>query len=587
MTLSLAGHTFAPRIRVNGEPLSDLAQGRLVGVVVDSTLFGPASFELRFHDLGEEVLSERVVSVGDAVTIEVTAAGPGGSDVTGTLVTGEVVALEVETDEGAMTRVVRGLDRLHRTKAARKYRSFVRASVADVVRTVASEAGLEVDVVEGPGTTSPLDCVLQAGITDWDLLVNLAARTGASVYLSRGRLCFTSRPKSPGPAIHLAVGAEILRGRFAVSGAGQVPSVAVRGWDPARRQSVEGTATPDRPSASGPATPGALASALSSDGQDLVGWPTLVTAAEAEAAASSEAGRIGAESVDVDADVMGLPSLLAGAEVAISKAGAAFDGTYQLSGARHRWDPLGGYVTEIRVAGPRDREPTLGAGGDPSFLRSQWPALPGCLPATVTNVKDPDGEGRIQVAFPWWDGSVAVWARSVQLGAGPDYGFVVLPEVGTEVLVAPALGDPSQFFVLGGLYDGVAKHGLSGVVGSSGEVTCRRISSRTKQTILLADGPNPQGIFLSTGDGTYKLSLDQAKTTITIDAGSGKVRIQAAQIELAASSTLELSGAQVTLKANEKLALNGGLELSIEGVQAKLAASGILQLQGSMIQLNG
>ncbi len=63
----------------------------------------------------------------------------------------------------------------------------------------------------------------------------------------------------------------------------------------------------------------------------------------------------------------------------------------------------------------------------------------GVYPALVTDIKDPDGQGRVKVALPWspdGDGaSYAAWARLATLMAGNGRGSWFIPDVDDEVLV--------------------------------------------------------------------------------------------------------------------------------------------------------
>ena len=75
--------------------------------------------------------------------------------------------------------------------------------------------------------------------------------------------------------------------------------------------------------------------------------------------------------------------------------------------------------------------------------------------AIVTNTDDPNDWGRVKVKFPWMtDDAESDWARVAGIGAGPEAGFFVMPDVDDEVLVTFAHGDFSQPFVLGGLWNG-------------------------------------------------------------------------------------------------------------------------------------
>src|SRR5687768_5814754 len=80
----------------------------------------------------------------------------------------------------------------------------------------------------------------------------------------------------------------------------------------------------------------------------------------------------------------------------------------------------------------------------------------GVYPAIVTDIKDPDGQGRVKVKLPWSpdpDGGYSAWARLAVLMAGRDRGTWFVPDTDDEVLVALAAGDPRQPFVVGCLWN--------------------------------------------------------------------------------------------------------------------------------------
>lgn len=74
----------------------------------------------------------------------------------------------------------------------------------------------------------------------------------------------------------------------------------------------------------------------------------------------------------------------------------------------------------------------------------------GIVMATVVSNKDPDGQGRIEVRFPWMGKDSPTHKVSVaSIMAGDDSGFFAMPPVGAECLVAFDQGDFDHGFVVG------------------------------------------------------------------------------------------------------------------------------------------
>ena len=68
----------------------------------------------------------------------------------------------------------------------------------------------------------------------------------------------------------------------------------------------------------------------------------------------------------------------------------------------------------------------------------------------VTDVEDPQGEGRVRVRLPHLgESNQLYWASVVVPMAGPDRGFFSMPEIDDEAIVAFERGDVQFPFILG------------------------------------------------------------------------------------------------------------------------------------------
>ena len=116
------------------------------------------------------------------------------------------------------------------------------------------------------------------------------------------------------------------------------------------------------------------------------------------------------------------PRSAAGAIVSLSNVGEPIDGKYVLTSTCHRLDTRG-YETAFVISGQQDRS-LLGlvAGGVGGVEDRRFP---GVMPAIVSNVTDPNDQGRVKVKLPWMDESYeSDWARMVQAGAGRPRGGI-------------------------------------------------------------------------------------------------------------------------------------------------------------------
>ena len=94
----------------------------------------------------------------------------------------------------------------------------------------------------------------------------------------------------------------------------------------------------------------------------------------------------------------------------------------------------------------------------PTGLGGRWY---GVYPALVSDLKDPDGQGRVLVTLPWspdmGNSRYEAWARLATLMAGNNRGSWFIPDVNDEVLIVFEGGDPRRPYVIGGLWNGSDK----------------------------------------------------------------------------------------------------------------------------------
>lgn len=573
------------RVEIDGSPLPDDAARLLVSATVDTSLVDPGMFVLSFRDHDRVLLEQTGIVMGSKVTVSVASDSSPRPE---RLIAGEVTALEVEfLDEGTLT-VVRGFDPTHRLLRGRRTVAYQNVTYADVARTVARRAGLEVGQVDPTGAVH--DHVVQANVTDWDFLRRLAAEVGYDLGVADGKLEFR-RPReasgapSPGDLsdsagpLQLVKGANILNFHGVISAADQVSEVEVRGWDPAAKKEVVGTAQAKAVNAEAGVTPAGMASTFGSP--RLVSYRTIHTRqADAATEASAIADHIGGTAAEFHAVVLGEPKLRAGVSVSLALVGPPFDGKYRVTATRHSYDPVTGYTTAVAVSGSQGRSLLdLMSGG--SVTPGAPAPIEGVVPAVVTNVTDPDELCRVKVRFPWLsDTYESDWARTVQAGAGRQRGAVVLPEVNDEVLVAFDQGDLRRPYVIGELHNGVDRPLVGpGLVDGGGTVSRRGFVSRTGNALVFFDGTGKEGVAMMTGDKGLRISLNKTGMAIRISSNGA--------VEITGSRDVKVeAGTGMTLKAGTTMAIEAGTKLELKAATIALDGSGPVQVKGTPIQLN-
>lgn len=150
------------------------------------------------------------------------------------------------------------------------------------------------------------------------------------------------------------------------------------------------------------------------------------------------------------------------------------------------------------------------------------PGYFGVYPALVTDLVDPRGLGRVQVRFPWLgtegDRDVRSWATLCSPYADDDQGLEILPEVGSQVVVAFEAGNLRRPYVLGAAWNGKEK--LPQRPESSNNI--RVLKTRSKSKLEFDDTPGASKITLNTNGG-HKVVLDDGATELTIQHSGGSV----------------------------------------------------------------
>ncbi|MGH3753836.1 MAG: VgrG-related protein [Pseudonocardiaceae bacterium] len=583
-------------VEVSGAPLPPELAVLMTYAYVDDSRVLPDMFVLRFRDPGRTVLDKTGLQVGTPVRLRVQTSDSPSPEL---LISGEVTALSVDVDSTGTVTEVRGYDQSHRLFRGRQVAAYANMGVGEVVRKVATRAGLPVGTVDSLGSPPADSEITQDNLTDWEFLQRLADATGAELAVADGKLSFRKPTKPAAPdttararqnPLVLEAGQNLMSVRATVSSAEQVKQVEVRGWDYLTKQAVTATAPAETTSAELPGvTPGALAGSFGNGTFRATDVPYR-THGDAQAAAKALAAQIAGAFAEIEGVAKGNPKLRAGSSVSLSAVGKPFEGKYTLTSTRHLFSEEAGYSTAFTVSGRQERSLYgLTHGGHQGNGRD---TASGLVTAIVTDARDPRKLGRVKLTFPWLaDDYASGWARTVQVGAGQNRGAMILPEVGDEVLVGFEQGDFDSPYVLGGLYNGAdvpASGSYELIDANSGQINGRRLVSRTGHRLELAETPGAaNGVRLVTGDGKNSLELDSKGTKVTLHS-DGTVLIEAKRgmtID-AGTGPLELKGTSVSIKATAAASLEGAT-VSVKGqASAELKAAGPVTVQGAIVKIN-
>jgi phage protein D len=500
-----------------GIPLAEAATEVLVRVVVDTHLHLPGMFELTFRDLDGTVLARAGLAIGTQVSV--TGGTTGG--LSARLIVGEVTAIEGAMFGMTAYTTVRGYTTAHRLRRARRSRTFLNVTDADVARQVATEAKLPVGQVVESGVTHAY--VAQVNQTDGDFLAERAMEIGYETGVADGLFYFrpastVARPSvtSTRPTV-LTFREDLTSFQPRISAGNLTPEVEVRVWDPlqasafATQSAAPGGGAPSPASLAaqfgeggaagavaaeltgaplaggagglsgiaglgGLAGPGGLAGLGGVGGIGAVGRSpapnpaahvvtdrpvadgTTVLTAGAQVAGAF-ATDLGSTFAEAEGDAIGNPAIQPGAVVEVANVHAQFAGRWLISHARHVFDDREyGYHTTFAAHGREDRS-MLGLTA--RALVSQRPRIDGVVCGVVSGNLDPLGRARVKAVLPWLSPDFETdWAPVAQVSAGASQGVLFVPNVGDEVLLAFEFGDPRKPYVVGSLVNNHTGWGL-------------------------------------------------------------------------------------------------------------------------------
>lgn len=184
----------------------------------------------------------------------------------------------------------------------------------------------------------------------------------------------------------------------------------------------------------------------------------------------------------------------------------------------------------------------------------------GVYPAVVVDVRDPDGQGRVQLSLPWAPddepAGYRAWARLATLMAGGGRGTWFVPEPGDEVLVSFEAGDPRRPYVVGALWNGQDR--TPQAMDGAGRNDVRLVRSRSGHEIRLDDTPGQEQVVVTTPGG-QRVTLSDAPAALELtDANGNTVRLAAGGITITVLGTLTVSASTIEMTAGS-LTVSAGM----------------------------
>jgi uncharacterized protein involved in type VI secretion and phage assembly len=166
---------------------------------------------------------------------------------------------------------------------------------------------------------------------------------------------------------------------------------------------------------------------------------------------------------------------------------------------------------------------------------------PGVVIGIVKSLDDPDGQGRMQVQFPWLSESqLSGWAPVAAPLAGKNRGMFFMPEIDDEVLVAFEHGDFDHPYIVGYLWNGVDTPPES-------DSENRVVVTPGGHTLRFEDADGGKKVILKSSNG-HQIVLDDAGTTVVVQLkGGGSINMTQDSLVLQHGHTITITAQGIAL----------------------------------------
>jgi Rhs element Vgr protein len=580
-------------ISVGGAAQNDMLDG-LIAVTVDSSLHLPAMATVELFDDDQLWINDTKIELGKPV--EITFEEQPDPDSTESplkklLFQGEITSIEPRFNkDGRATMLFRAYDKSHRLHRGKQSRTFLDSTDSDVVSTIAKEAGLTADV---DTTKTKYDYLVQTNQTDMEFLQERARRIGYWAFAAKEKLSFKKADSklsdTAGPDLEWP---EMLREfRPRLSGVGQPKTGSAQGWDFKAMKEIEGKATTATKFNEGGVTKAAGAAAdtaFAGDGKANIAIVHRPMAVDGEATEIAQAALNDAASefLQAEGECLGHADILAGVIVNVKGVGTRFEGKYLVTAATHIYK-RGQYTTRFAMTGrqPNTFRFLVGQNRNTAIDRPQA-EVNGVVVGVVTNADDKDNLGRVKVKFPWLpkdNKGVAIesaWARISAPMAGSKRGFMFMPAVNDEVLVAFEHGDPNTPYVLGGLWNSKDTPPLTKDESTkTGKTQQHMIKTQSGHVLIFDDKDGEEQIIIRDKSTKNEIIITTKDKSILINAEK--------DIKLTAGGKIMFKATDDILLESKDFKVKTTADFDVESVNAKVKASGNVTLEGAKIEGKG
>lgn len=565
------------RIYSNGEQLPD--EVGLSGVYVTKTVnsIPKATIELFDGSLAREDFS---LSAGEFFKpgneIEIKA---GYRAIEDTIFKGILIkhGIEAKTDQPSKLRIELR-DASVKMTVGRKNRYFEEMSDSEIIEDLLGGYGLEPDVEQTDITHKEM---VQYYCTDWDYMLTRAEANGQLVLVDDGTITVKAPSFDEDPILELHYGQNVFEFEADMDARDQYSATLGKTWDFINQEVTELEGSDSSPDAHGNISAADLAGVIGLDNWTMQHNGHL-PAQELQAWTDAKLMRSRLAKIRGRVTIIGFTDIKPGHTIQLGGFGDRFNGKAFVSSVFHEFAPEKKWVTHIQF------------GLDPQWFSHKYedilekpasgllPAIQGLHQGIVTDIDDPDGEGRVRVRIPVISTEeTGIWARLATPDAGPNRGIQFYPEPDDEVVVGFFNDDPRDPVILGGIHSSskappydVNEDNFEKGIKTRGEL---KLTFNDDLKSVTIETPNGNKVIISDDEGAILLEDENGnKAQLSSD---GITLESASDLILKATGDVKIEGTNVEIAANAQFKAEGS-------AGAEVSTSGQAVLKGSIVQIN-
>jgi len=490
---------------------------------------------------------------------------------------GIVVSHRLKIDKRRSVVILECKDKAVKMTMVNKSSYFYDMKDSDVWSGLISSAGLTAEVA---ATTVTHKEMVQYSTTDWDFML-CRAEANSMLTLTVDGTVKVMKPASAGTAVLTAkFGDNVLEFDGSMDARTQLQSVAFSAWDAATQlMAKEESAEPSMLS-NGDISSKDLSAAVA-DEPYAIAHSGKIDTDEMKSFADAKLSKSRLAKMRGRVKLQGTAAIKPGDVITLDGFGSRFNGNVMATAVRHEI-VKGNWLTDIQF-GLAPNWYAQEANVNDAPAAAMLPAIQGLQVGVVTALEnDPDGENRIKVKVPVIsEAEEGIWTRNAAMDAGDGRGWVVLPEIGDEVIVGFINNDPRDAVVLGSLHSSAKPPPIA----AKDDNHIKGWTTRSGIKILIDD--DKKTVEISTpGGNKLMMDEDQKKVTITdqnensLEMSSNGIKIESAKdIILKATGDIKAEGINIENKASAAFKGEGS-------GSAELKSSGQTTVKGSMVMIN-